>query len=58
MRSVRACHPRMPAIAMTGFGMEQDIRDSEEAGFTMHLTKPVDVNSLEAAIRVLTSIRN
>jgi excisionase family DNA binding protein len=58
MRSVRACHPRMPAIAMTGFGMEQDIRNSEEAGFTMHLTKPVDVNALEAAIRVLTSSRN
>ena len=58
MRSIRACHPKMPAIAMTGFGMEQDIRNSTEAGFTMHLTKPVDVNSLEAAIRVLTSGRN
>jgi PAS domain S-box-containing protein/excisionase family DNA binding protein len=55
VRSVRASHPKVPAIAMTGFGMEQDIRKSEEAGFTMHLTKPVDVNSLEAAIRVLTS---
>ncbi|HEV8378956.1 MAG TPA: ATP-binding protein [Tepidisphaeraceae bacterium] len=55
VRSVRACHPEMPAIAMTGFGMEQDIRNSEEAGFTMHLTKPVDVNSLEAAIRELTN---
>jgi len=55
VRSVRESHPKVPAIAMTGFGMEQDIRRSEEAGFTMHLTKPVDVNSLEAAIRVLTS---
>jgi len=58
LRSVRACHPRLPAIAMTGFGMEQDIRQSEQAGFTLHLTKPVDVNSLEAAIRVLTSGAN
>ena len=43
---------------MTGFGMEQDVRQSEQAGFTLHLTKPVDVNSLETAIRVLTSGAN
>jgi hypothetical protein len=43
---------------MTGFGMEQDIRNSEKAGFTLHLTKPVDVTSLESAIRVLTNGAN
>jgi CheY-like chemotaxis protein len=58
VRCVRARYPKMPAIAMTGFGMEQDIRSSEQAGFTMHLTKPVDVNSLEASIRMLTSSRH
>jgi PAS domain S-box-containing protein/excisionase family DNA binding protein len=58
VRAARAAHPDLPAIAMTGFGMEQDIRNSEQAGFTMHLTKPVDVNSLEAAIRVLTNGAN
>jgi CheY-like chemotaxis protein len=55
VRAARAAHPGLPAIAMTGFGMEQDIRNSEQAGFTLHLTKPVDVNSLEAAIRLLTT---
>ncbi|HEV8377967.1 MAG TPA: ATP-binding protein, partial [Tepidisphaeraceae bacterium] len=55
MRSVHARHPGLPAIAMTGFGMEQDIRNSEEAGFSTHLTKPVDIASLEAAVRALTS---
>ncbi len=54
VRSVRARDPHVPAIAMTGFGMEQDIRSSEEAGFSTHLTKPVDMNSLETAIRELT----
>jgi CheY-like chemotaxis protein len=54
LQSARDCQPHLPAIAMTGFGMEQDIRQSEKAGFTLHLTKPVDVNSLETAIRVLT----
>jgi len=58
VRCVRALHPKIPAIAMTGFGMEQDIRSSEQAGFTMHLTKPVDVNSLEASIRMMTSNRH
>jgi CheY-like chemotaxis protein len=36
-----------PAIALTGFGMEQDVRESHEAGFDAHLTKPVDVAYLE-----------
>jgi PAS domain S-box-containing protein/excisionase family DNA binding protein len=58
VRALRAAHPDLPAIAMTGFGMEQDIRNSEQAGFTMHLTKPVDINSLEASIRILTSGAN
>jgi CheY-like chemotaxis protein len=54
VRSVRVRDPHVPAIAMTGFGMEQDIRSSEEAGFWTHLTKPVDMNSLERAIGELT----
>jgi CheY-like chemotaxis protein len=31
--------------------MEDDIRRSHEAGFTRHLTKPVTLQALEAAIR-------
>lgn len=38
------------AIALTGYGMESDIVASREAGFTEHLTKPVDFTALEAAI--------
>ena len=37
-------------IALTGYGMEQDIARSEAAGFVAHLTKPVRVQSLEAAL--------
>lgn len=29
-------------VALSGFGMESDVRKSEEAGFVRHLTKPVD----------------
>jgi CheY-like chemotaxis protein len=55
VRAARARHPTLPAIALTGFGMEQDIRNSEEAGFMIHLTKPVDLQSLGSAIRQATS---
>ncbi len=47
-----------PSIAMTGFGMADDIRRCRDAGFTAHLTKPVDFERLQALIRSLTLDRN
>ncbi|HEY7214016.1 MAG TPA: MASE1 domain-containing protein [Thermoanaerobaculia bacterium] len=41
----------LPGIALSGYGMEEDVRQSLEAGFRKHLTKPVTLQSLEAAIR-------
>jgi signal transduction histidine kinase/ActR/RegA family two-component response regulator len=38
------------AIALTGYGMDADITASRDAGFAEHLTKPVDLDSLQAAI--------
>jgi Osmosensitive K+ channel histidine kinase len=38
-------------IALTGFGMEDDIRRSYDVGFTHHLVKPVDLNKLDALIQ-------
>jgi CheY-like chemotaxis protein len=41
-------------IALSGYGMEGDVRRSLDAGFSEHLTKPLDMNSLETAMtRVL-----
>lgn len=41
-------------IAMTGYGMEEDLRESRLAGFEEHLVKPVDLPQLQRAIaRVL-----
>jgi PAS domain S-box-containing protein len=45
----------LPGIALTGFGMDGDVRRTREAGFGLHLTKPIDALQLEAAIRQLTS---
>jgi PAS domain S-box-containing protein len=44
----------IPAIALTGFGTDDDVRKSREAGFHAHLTKPVDLVALEATLRRLT----
>jgi CheY-like chemotaxis protein len=38
-------------IALTGFGMEDDVRRSHEVGFHHHLIKPVDLNRLDALIQ-------
>ncbi len=39
------------AIALTGFGLAEDVRRSKEAGFDFHLTKPVDVAELRTLLR-------
>jgi PAS domain S-box-containing protein len=41
---------RLRGIALTGYGMEHDVARSENAGFDAHLTKPVRIQSLEAAL--------
>jgi signal transduction histidine kinase len=38
-------------IALSGYGMEDDIRQSREAGFSHHLVKPVDLNKLDSIIQ-------
>ena len=55
MKAVRAkC--AMPAIALSGYGMEEDIQASTAAGFSMHLTKPVDWRRLESALHRLSAV--
>ena len=38
-------------IALSGYGTEEDVQRSREAGFLRHLTKPVTPRALEAAVR-------
>ncbi len=51
MRRVKESRGPIPAIALTGYGMEEDIQRSRAAGFTAHMTKPIDFMKLEAMIR-------
>ena len=37
-------------IAMTGYGREEDQKRAHEAGFNMHMTKPIDYNYLRKAL--------
>ncbi|AME24279.1 ATP-binding protein [Burkholderia sp. PAMC 26561] len=41
---------RIPALALTGFGREQDVKKALDAGFDGHLSKPVSLHALVAAI--------
>lgn len=49
MRKLRK-HHGLQGIALSGFGMEEDVKASADAGFHVHLTKPVDWRRLEAAL--------
>lgn len=41
---------QIKGIALTGFGMEEDIQRSKNAGFDFHLTKPVDFQELRSVL--------
>ena len=45
---------RLPGVALSGYGMEEDIRKSRQAGFARHLTKPV---TLELLVDVIDQVR-
>jgi two-component system, chemotaxis family, CheB/CheR fusion protein len=54
MEQLRA-RSSIKGIAMTGSGRESDIARGREAGFAMHLTKPVSLRRLEQALQELTA---
>jgi CheY-like chemotaxis protein len=41
---------RTPLVAVTGYSQDEDRRRSQEAGFDYHLTKPVDLEALQAFV--------
>jgi len=40
-------------IALSGYGMEEDVRRSRDVGFSHHLVKPVDINKLDSIIQAV-----
>ena len=53
MRALAGRHPGLPGIALSGYGMEADVARSREAGFAVHLVKPVALEGLLTAIEQL-----
>jgi CheY-like chemotaxis protein len=53
MREAKARHG-VAGIALSGYGMEEDIRKSKEAGFSEHLVKPVHIPQLLEMLKRVT----
>jgi len=54
---IRAAKERqaLKGIALSGFGREDDRRNSRESGFDYHLTKPIEFQKLESVLREIAS---
>ncbi len=49
MRSLREKH-HIQGVALSGYGQSDDVRRAMEAGFSHHLTKPIDFERLKSII--------
>jgi two-component system, chemotaxis family, CheB/CheR fusion protein len=50
LAQIRAIQPELPAIALSGYGMDQDVKRAKQAGFIAHLVKPVPFDQLRALL--------
>jgi two-component system CheB/CheR fusion protein len=55
MRQLRERGHKFPGIALSGYGQEEDIHRSYEAGFAAHLTKPASREAVVEAIAAVTA---
>ena len=51
----RAAGDDIILIALTGWGQDQDRQRTEDAGFSAHLVKPVNIDQLESVLGRLTT---
>jgi CheY-like chemotaxis protein len=54
IRHIRARRD-IPGIAISGYATDEDVRQSLQAGFAIHLAKPITFATLESAIRQVTA---
>ena len=40
----------LPGVAISGYGMEEDVVEAKKAGFYAHLTKPIDLRQIQAIL--------
>jgi signal transduction histidine kinase/ActR/RegA family two-component response regulator len=53
LRALNASISSVPAAALTAFAREEDRQEALDAGFQLHLSKPIDAGSLIAAVATL-----
>ncbi len=56
MTELHTLRPDLPGIALSGYGMEDDLTRSRAAGFSTHLVKPVTIGMLEDAITAVSPL--
>jgi CheY-like chemotaxis protein len=54
---LRATAPALPAIAISGYGMPEDLLNSRAVGFSAHLIKPVQFAELKSVIQPLAEAK-
>jgi CheY-like chemotaxis protein len=55
MHALRLSGSKLPGIVVSGYGQEQDVEKSHQAGFATHLTKPLTLHKLREAIASLST---
>jgi CheY-like chemotaxis protein len=53
IRALSGSLASVPAAALTAFAREEDRQEALDAGFQLHLSKPIDAGSLIAAVATL-----
>jgi two-component system CheB/CheR fusion protein len=53
MRTLRKKGSMLPGIVLSGYGQDQDVAGSHQAGFAAHLVKPLSPGKLRDAISAL-----
>jgi CheY-like chemotaxis protein len=56
MRELQELHG-LKGIALTGYGLDDDVALSKEAGFSAHIVKPIRVGLLDEALDMLLPVR-
>jgi PAS domain S-box-containing protein len=58
MRRIRETHgANVAGIALSGYGMDEDLARSFDAGFISHLIKPIDFATFEAEVRKVVAAK-
>jgi two-component system CheB/CheR fusion protein len=53
--ALKAVHPGLRAVVLSGYGMEEDIQRSRKLGFAEHFVKPINPSRLIATLDLLGS---